>query len=108
MERRNISPEGLNREFTVCAIRKVIGNLKKKKAVGIDNLPNEILKNEVSIQVLHNLFKLIFKSGIIPTDWTFAIIKPIPKNLALDPRFRSLAPSLPRSLAPSLPPSLPP
>ena len=39
--------------------------------------------------MLHNLFNLIFKSGIIPTDWTFAIIKPIPKNSALDPRLPS-------------------
>ena len=79
----------LNGNISVNEIRRIVFNLKNRKAVGTDNLPNEILKNEVSVQLLSKLFDWIFVTGIIPTLWTFAIIKPIPKNSQLDPRLPS-------------------
>ena len=89
LENRNFSREGLNHEISENEVRKIICNLKNKKAVGIDNLPNEIFKNESSVVILTKLFNLIFRSGIIPKVWTHAIIKPIPKNSVLDPRLPS-------------------
>jgi hypothetical protein len=82
----------LESEETVCLnvgisepeIRKVLNKAKREKAVGIDSLPNEILKNEVSVKLLQSLFAKVFTSNTVPSIWRQAIIKPIPKNSLLD------------------------
>ena len=75
-----------NADITVDEVMKVIGKAKSRKAVGLDNIPNEVLKNDVSIQFLHKLFHKIFNTSIIPTQWKLAIIKPIPKRSSIDPK----------------------
>ena len=75
-----------NADITVDEVMKVIGKAKSRKAVGLDNIPNEVLKNDVSIQFLHKLFHKIFNTTIIPTQWKLAIIKPIPKGSSIDPK----------------------
>ena len=75
-----------NADITVDEVMKVIGKAKSRKAVGLDNIPNEVLKNDVSIQFLHKLFHKIFNTSIIPTQWKLAIIKPIPKGSSIDPK----------------------
>ena len=57
---------------------------KKRKAVGIDNLPYEVLKNEKSVKVLTILFNKVFEFGIVPSMWKHTIIKPIPKSSMID------------------------
>ena len=37
-----------NADITVDEVMKVIGKAKSRKAVGLDNIPNEVLKNDVS------------------------------------------------------------
>ena len=54
-----------NADITVDEVMKVIGKAKSRKAVGLDNIPNEVLKNDVSIQFLHKLFHKIFNTSII-------------------------------------------
>ena len=38
------------------------------------------------MSLLTKIFKFVFDTGIIPSVWKLAIIKPIPKNALLDPR----------------------
>ena len=77
---------GLNHEITEVEVRKVISNSKNNKAVGIDNLPNEIFKNRQSVHVLTSFFNKLFECGIFPSVWKKALLKPIPKSSTIDPR----------------------
>ena len=77
---------GLNHDITEDEVRRVIFNSKSRKATGIENLPNEILKNDNTVVILTKLFSKIFNTGIMPTIWKTAIIKPIPKSAMVDPR----------------------
>ena len=76
----------INYDITDEEVKQVVKEAKLNKAVGIDNLPNEILKSPASIKVLTRLFKKVFQSGIIPTCWKYGILKPIPKSSLNDLR----------------------
>ena len=76
----------LNAEISEHEVRKAVNKAKMNKAVGYDNIPNEVIKNDSSIKILHALFVGIFKSGLIPSIWKKAVIKPIPKGAATDPK----------------------
>ncbi len=64
----------------------MLGKTKNNKAVCVDILPNEVLKNNSSCELLKCLFNKIFVIHVIPWAWKRAIIKPIPKNSTIDPR----------------------
>ncbi|CAL4108263.1 unnamed protein product, partial [Meganyctiphanes norvegica] len=56
--------------------------LKNNKSPGIDNILNEFLKycpNEL-LPVIVKLFNIVLDSGIIPSEWTIGVIKPLYKN----------------------------
>ncbi len=55
------------------------------KAVGIANLPYEVLKNNESSLLLTELFHKVFQTHIIPSLCRKSIIKPIPKESTTDP-----------------------
>ena len=78
--------EGLNHIISIEEVEKVLSNSKSNKAVGIDNLPNEIFKGNTSTLSLTTLFNKILDTSITPSIWNLAIIKPIPKNSMIDPR----------------------
>ncbi len=78
--------EGLNNDILESEVRKVIVNAKLRKAIGTDNLPNEILKNPHTIILITVLFRKIFDTGVVPTIWKTSVIKPIPKSSLVDPR----------------------
>ena len=59
----------LNEHITIEECRKAIYKAKKKKAVGIDCLPNEILNNQSSIIVLHKLFNECLANHKLPSLW---------------------------------------
>ncbi len=81
------NPEpALNRPIDVTEVRKAIGHAKNGKAVGTDNVPNEILKVDTILGALHAFFQLCFDSSKIPSIWTQSVISPIPKNRTSDPR----------------------
>ena len=61
-------------------------NAKLKKCVGIDNLPNEILRNVNTTEMLHILFSKVFEARVTHSNWKIYIIKPIPKKLAQRPQ----------------------
>ena len=76
----------LNTPISVDEISKACSNSKNSKSPGIDKLPYEVYKNDRSIKLLHALFNRCFSTGMVPSVWKKAIIKPIPKNSASDPR----------------------
>ena len=85
-ERTDAHPFGINEiinnPFTYEEIHNLIRKLKKNKSPGIDLILNEFIKHcpENLIQVIVTLFNLVLESGIIPTDWTIGVIKPLYKN----------------------------
>ncbi len=76
----------LNRPIQIEEVRKAVGLAKNRKAVGTDNIPNEVLKSDAIIGALYAFFQLCFDSGRIPSIWTQSVISPIPKNRTSDPR----------------------
>ena len=53
--------------------------------VGVDYIPNEIIKQPGLHYALFKLFVSIFDKGIVPSIWLKAIINPIPKGSSKDP-----------------------
>jgi exonuclease III len=81
-----VSNESLNKEITLYEILKITKALKSKKAVGVDLIPNEVLKSRHVGSVLLNLFNSCFSKGMLPSKWLQANVLPIPKNLNEDRR----------------------
>ena len=46
----------MNDEITIEETKRAIRKAKNEKAVGLDNIPNEIIKNDKLLTVLHRLF----------------------------------------------------
>ena len=76
----------LNNDITVEEVKKAVQKTKNKKAVGLENLPNEVFKNDISIKYLASFFKEIFTANVIPTLWRKAVLKPIPKGPSMNVR----------------------
>lgn len=76
----------LNNDIAVEEVTKAIEKSKNKKAVGLENLPNEVFKNEISTKCLSSFFKEVFKSNVIPKLWRKAVLKPIPKGPQMNTR----------------------
>ena len=74
--------EELNRQFTKSDIEKLIKKLKNGKSAGCDNILNEFLKNspETVIETITNLFNLVLKTGVVPSNWCVGVIIPLFKN----------------------------
>ena len=79
------SPE-LNMQFSVEEISKVIFKAKNNKAPGLDGVVYDILKNDQSVELMTRLFNFCFDKRKVPTAWLQALIYPIPKSAANDPR----------------------
>ena len=62
-----------------------VSKLKTKKSVGVDLVPNEVLKDPGIQTLLYHLFNTCFSTGLVPSQWLDAIIKPIPKGSDKDP-----------------------
>jgi hypothetical protein len=76
----------LNRNFGIDEVKLVVMKGKNGKSPGVDTIPYEVLKNDVTINVLIKLFQMCFDSGKIPSLWRKAIISPIPKDEKNDKR----------------------
>jgi len=76
----------LNCLLSMQEVQAAVNRSKAGKAVGIDRIPNEILKLEPIVELLHKLFQLIFDCGKIPSEWQNALILPIPKDAKNDKR----------------------
>jgi hypothetical protein len=69
-------------EITSSEIMIAISKLKSGKAVGLDSLPNELLKSgrTILVPILQKLFNLVFTSGIYPSKWSSVYLCPIFKS----------------------------
>ena len=76
----------MNRPFDEIEIRIAVMKSKTRKAVGVDQLPNEVYKNDTVINILMTLFQLCFDIGKIPSIWRKAMITPILKDSKFDQR----------------------
>ena len=78
----DVYDENINEPFTLNEIKSQIKILKNNKACGFDRIINEYLKNcpnEV-LEIIVKYFNVILDTGIIPNDWSIALIHPIFKN----------------------------
>ncbi|CAC5406288.1 unnamed protein product [Mytilus coruscus] len=77
--RNDIDVSDLNREISREEVKDAVYKAKLGKAIGIDEIPSEILRNDNCIDLLHKLFKFCFTEGQVPEEWLTSIITPIPK-----------------------------
>ncbi len=75
----------LNGPISYDEIEKIIIKLKINKSSGIDQIPNEVLKNHDVMLPLFILFTKCLESGIVPTIWLKALISPVAKSASKDP-----------------------
>jgi Reverse transcriptase (RNA-dependent DNA polymerase) len=78
-----------NNEFNIEAsiltspreIKKIIKNLKNSKALGLDNIPNILLKNLSRKALVFStyIFNSSFKLSFFPKSWKHANVIPVPK-----------------------------
>jgi hypothetical protein len=76
----------MNRNFTIQEVKNAVFKSKNGKSPGIDHIPYEVLKYDVTTNVLTHLYQLCFDSGRIPSIWQRSIINPIEKSKDNDPR----------------------
>ena len=72
--------EAFNCEISIEEVQKAVDKSKSKKAVGVDLIPNELLKNKTMVTLMHSFFNMCLENKIIPTMWETSIINPIPKT----------------------------
>lgn len=82
----NILDNFLDSIITLDEVYYAITKAKSGKSSGIDQIPVDVLKNDLSVRVLCNIFNVCFNSGKIPKMWGKGIITPIPKCSTSDPR----------------------
>ncbi len=70
----------LNSDITADEVKKAVTQSKKGKAMGIDNIPSEVLQSDVVQLFMIKLFNNCFKHGVIPRCWQKGVINPIPKS----------------------------
>ena len=70
----------LNRPITAEEVRRSVSAAKTGRTVGIDNLPNEVLKSDTLIPVLLTSIKACLEHGVVPSIWYKTIISPILKK----------------------------
>ena len=86
-EQQNVNSTNLiNNEIGIEEVKTAIKTLKSNKAMGIDELPSEVLRCEHLLKPLHTLFNKCFSSGVIPSLWKQGIINPVPKLSTSDRR----------------------
>ena len=64
----------------------VVDEAKKGNAVGIDEIPSKVLKNDTLFFFLRVLFNVCFHSRSAPSVWSKSTINPTPKSSQSDPR----------------------
>lgn len=72
--------QSINDPISIEEVKRAVHGLKNGKAVGVDNVPNEILKSDKLTNILHELYNVCFSHGIVPDMWCQSIICPILKN----------------------------
>ena len=79
-QNREIEGTDLDMGITLEEVNRAVIILKTEKAIGIDLIPNEMLKRMEVITILRVYFDKYFDFGKHPTMWSKAVIAPIPKS----------------------------
>ncbi len=66
-ENININTEGMNADIAHEEVRIELNHVKLCKSVGIDLLPNEVLRTDPVYPFLSKHFNMCFKYGIVPS-----------------------------------------
>ena len=63
-------------------VEKAVKDLKNNKASGVDGIPAEVMKagGESLVAMFHELCQKIWKSTVIPAEWTKSLLILIPKK----------------------------
>ena len=77
----------LNSDIDLTEVIQQSNRAKNKKSPGLDQIPNEILKNDDVVYTIFKLLNYCFINGHMPQIWLKAIISPIPKGAEKDPCF---------------------
>ena len=70
----------LNLRITTEDIKNALHRAKRDKATGHDDIPIEIMNNDLCVSYMVVLFKKFFSTGTMPEEWSRDIINPILKN----------------------------
>ena len=62
-----------------------IQKLRNNKATAIDQIPNEVIKQNDVMVLLQSLFNKFFSSTLLPSVWLKAVITAVPKSSSKDP-----------------------
>ena len=79
------SNKKLNSIISFHEVESAVMKTKNFKSAGIDQIPYDVLKNNVTISALHKFFNLVFDYSIVPSLWLKSLILPIPKSGSDDP-----------------------
>ena len=75
----NMNIDELNCDISIEEVRKAVYRAKLNKAVRVDKLPSEVLRNEKFVVLLHKIIRYCFEEGQVPNDWCRTILNPILK-----------------------------
>jgi endonuclease/exonuclease/phosphatase (EEP) superfamily protein YafD len=69
------------KKYRPSQIRNMLKKLKKRKAPGHDDIPNEALTNlpDPAVKLLTSIINAMLKTGHFPTDWKLAKVLMLPK-----------------------------
>lgn len=70
----------LNQPITPAEVWKALRKAKLRKAIGVDLLPVEVLRNPVCATFLVTLYNICFRLGKMPTVWNKSVITPVHKD----------------------------
>ena len=82
-EESTVELDALGPDLLVSEITAAIQEMKINKAEGIDGIPGEFWKNlgQEGMKVLVDLCRKIYVTGIWPSDFTKAVVIPLPKKV---------------------------
>ena len=72
--------QNMNKSISYNEVKRASEQTKVKKAVGLDAVANELLRDDNVIKLLYHFFRKIFELGLVPEIWKKAIIHLIPKE----------------------------
>ena len=75
----------INNAIEFAEVDKIIGRAKRNKAMGIEKIPYEVLKNYDVKLVVYKLLETLFEHSLAPSRWLKANIIPVPKGADKDP-----------------------
>ncbi len=82
-----VSNEELETAISQLDVIEALHPAKNRKALGFDQIPIEVLNNEIAIKYLHHVYSKYCEIGLAPQlyMWSKGVISPIPKCNISDP-----------------------